>query len=475
MFLPHLAQFCPAGIPVSIDTAYGSAIGQDRSHVIHPFSQLATTEVTPDDMYVEGAGCYLQDAHGNRLFDANAGLWCVNIGYGREEMVEAIRDQAARMSYGQIFARNANLPSAELAARIANLSPAGLNRVFFSTGGSIANETAVRTAHHYFRLQGRDSKRFVLSVDQSFHGSTYLAASLTFSGNYHETFHVVDVVRKIASPYPYRAPDGLEGDDFVDYLVDDLGQVITRLGADNIACFILEPVLGAGGVIVPPEGYHARMVEVCRANDVFVIADEVVTGFGRLGHFMAAEAMFGMEADLVTLGKGISSGYQPLAATLVSDRIHEVISSSTDPDSIYAHGFTHSGHPICCAAGLANIDIMEREDICGHVTRVGAGFQARLRDLYESPLVGEVRGMGFMAAVELVQDRATKRIFPSEVGIAGRVEVYCRDQGLIVRPLRQHIILSPPLIMTAEEGDWVVDVIHRSLERVESDLRAGGR
>ncbi|MDE0353427.1 MAG: aminotransferase class III-fold pyridoxal phosphate-dependent enzyme [bacterium] len=461
-------------IPMSANGTYSKAIGHDRSHVIHPFSQLATTEITPDDMYVGGAGCYLEDARGNRLFDANAGLWCVNVGYGRDEMVEAIREQAGRMSYGQIFARNANLPSAELAARIARLAPEGLNRVFLGTGGSIANETAIRTVHHYFRLQGRDSKRFVLSVDQSYHGSTYLAASLTFSGNYHETFHVVDVVHELRSPYPYRAPDGLVGDRFVDYLVDDLERLITRLGADNIACFILEPVLGAGGVIVPPEGYHARMVEVCHANDIFVIADEVVTGFGRLGHFMAAEPVFGMQADLITLGKGISSGYQPLSATLVSDRIQEVISASEDPDRIYAHGFTHSGHPVCCAAGLANIDIMEREDLCGHVTRVGARFQARLRDLSGSSLVGEVRGLGFMAAVELVADRNTKALFPSEVGISGRVEAFCRDEGLIVRPLRQHIILSPPLIMTAEEGDWVVGVIERSLERVESDLRSEG-
>ena len=457
---------------MSRDRTYESAIGHDRAHVIHPFSQLATTEITADDMYVRGGGCYLEDAQGNRLFDANAGLWCVNIGYGRSEMVDAIAEQAARMSYGQIFARNANLPSAALAARIANLAPAGLNKVFLSTGGSIANETAVRTAHHYFRLQGRDSKRFVLSVDQSYHGSSYLAASLTFSGNYHETFHVVDVVHKIASPYPYRAPDGLEGERYVDYLVDDLERSITRLGADNMACFILEPVLGAGGVIVPPDGYHARMVEVCRANDILVIADEVVTGFGRLGHFMASKPVFGMDADMITLGKGISSAYQPLAATLVSDRVLDVISASKDPDQVYAHGFTHSGHPVCCAAGLANIDIMEREDICGHVTEVGAGFQSRLRGLHDSTLVGEVRGMGFMAAVELVRDRNTKAAFPSEVGISGRVEAYCRSQGLIVRPLRHHIILSPPLVMTAEQGDWVVEVIRRSLERVESDLRA---
>ncbi len=459
---------------MNIDTSLDSAIDRDRSHVIHPFSQLATTAVTPEDMYVAASGCYLEDALGNRLFDANAGLWCVNIGYGRAEMVEAIREQAARMSYGQIFARNANLPAAELAARLAGLAPPDLNQVFLGTGGSIANDTAIRTAHHYFRLQGRESKRIVLSVDQSYHGSTYLAASLTFSGNYHETFHVADVAHSITAPYPYRAHDGLEGQRFVDYLVDDLERTITRLGAYNIACFILEPVLGAGGVIVPPHGYHTRMVEVCHANDILVIADEVVTGFGRLGHFMAAEPVFGMKADLVTLGKGISSGYQPLSATLVSDRIHEVISASTDPDRIYAHGFTHSGHPVGCASGLANIDIMEREDTCGHVTRVGARFQNRLRDLYRSPLVGDVRGIGFMSAVELVADRRTKKVFPPEIGISGRVEAYCRSQGLIVRPLRQHIILSPPLIMTVEEGDWVVGVIGRSLERVESDLRDEG-
>ncbi len=451
------------------------AIGQDRAHVIHPFSQLAATEVTPDDMYVGGDGCYLEDARGNRLFDANAGLWCVNVGYGREEMVEAIREQAGRMSYGQIFARNANLPSAELAAKLTELAPDGFNRVFFSTGGSIANETAVRTVHHYFRLQGRDSKRFVISVDNSYHGSTYLAASLTFSGgNYHDLFHVVDVVHRAASPYPYRAPEGLEGGHFVDYLGDEMERLITRLGADNIACFILEPILGAGGVIVPPEGYHARMVEICRANDIFVIADEVVTGFGRLGHFMAAEPVFGMEADVITLGKGISSGYQPLAAALVSDRIYEVISSSADPSAVYAHGFTHSGHPVCCAAGLMNIEIMEREDICGRVDRVGAGFQDRLRDLGGSPLVGEVRGMGFMAAVELVADKNTRETFPPETGAAGRVEAHCRSRGLIVRPLRRHVILSPPLVMTAEEGVWVVEVIQQSLERVESELRAEG-
>ena len=459
---------------MSIGRTYESAIGYDRSHVIHPFSQLATTEITADDMYVAGDGCYLEDARRNRFFDANAGLWCVNIGYGRREMVSAVAEQTARLNYGQIFARNANLPSAALAARIAALAPAGLNKVFFSTGGSIANETAVRTAHHYFRLQGRDSKRLVLSVDQSYHGSTYLAASLTFSGNYHETFHVVDAVRKIAAPYPYRAPEGVKGDRFVEYLVDDLERAITRLGADNIACFILEPVLGAGGVIVPPDGYHTRMVEVCRANDILVIADEVVTGFGRLGHFMAAGPVFGMEPDMITLGKGISSGYQPLAATLVSEHVHDAISASKDPDQVYAHGFTHSGHPVCCAAGLVNIDILERDDICGRVLRVGAGFQARLRDLYGSALVGDVRGMGFMAAIELVADRYTKAIFPSEIGISGRVEAYCRDQGLIVRPLRQHIILSPPLVMTAAEGEWVVDVILRSLELVESDLRAEG-
>ena len=460
---------------MSDPTDYERMVANDRRYVIHPFSQIASTSVDAADMYVSGSGSYIEDANGNRLFDANAGLWCVNIGYGRDEMVEAIRDQAAKMSYGQIFSQNANLPSAQLASKLADMAPEHLNRVFFSTGGSIANETAVRTIHHYFRLQGRHSKRFVITVDQSYHGSTYLAASMTFSVDSRDLFHTVDeIVYSTAAPNTYRAPDDIEPNEFLNYLIDEFERLIARLGPENVACFILEPVLGAGGVIVPPEGYHARITEVCHANEIYVIADEVVTGFGRLGHFMAAEPLFDFKTDVVTLGKGISSGYQPLAATLISDELYDGISESSDPSKLYAHGFTHSGHPICCAAGLKNIEIMEREDILGHVSKVGDVFLDRLRGLHESQVVGDVRGMGFMAAVELVQDKTSKASFAPNIDISKRVETHCRAQGLIVRPIRQEIILSPPLVMTADEGDWVADVLLRSLQQVETELRAEG-
>ena len=451
-------------------------VAADGRHVVHPFSQIASTEITPSTMYVGGEGCYVRTASGDRLFDANAGLGCVNVGYGRDEIADAIRDQAAQLGYFQIFGQNATLPSAELAAKLAELAPGDLNRVVFSTGGSLANETAVRVAHHYFRLQGKHDKKQIISVAGAYHGSGYLTASMTQSApEYRELFHTAEsIVHVAASPNAYRAPEGVLVEDFLDYLVDDLERLIAKVRSERIACFILEPILGTGGAIVPPDGYHAQVAEICRENEILVIADEVVTGFGRLGEFFAGEPLFDFVADMVTVGKGISSGYLPLAATLISDEIYEVIGSSKDPDVLFAHGFTYSGHPACCAAGLKNIDIMEREDLCGNVREVGMGFQADLRALREAPIVGDVRGRGFMAAVELVRDKTSKEPFPVEVEVAKRVEAHCRVQGLIVRGLGAKLVLGPPLVMTADQATWVVDTLRSGLEHVTDDLLAAG-
>ena len=444
---------------------------QDLDHYIHPWTDFSTFKEEGSLIMAESEGAYVIDSEGNRYIDGIGGLWCVNIGYANEEMAQAIAEQVRRITYYSTFGHLTTPPAAELAAKLAELTPGKLNHVFYGTGGSMSNDTAIRIIHFYFNRLGKKNKKKIISRTDGYHGSTYLAMTLTGIEFDHQGFDLApDLVHHIPAPNPYRRPDGMSLEEFCDEKVADLENKILELGPENVACFIAEPVMGAGGVIVPPPGYHRRTREVCDRYEVLYISDEVVTGFGRLGHFFASESVFDFVPDIITCAKGISSGYVPLSATLLSEAMYDVISVPQAEGAMFTHGFTYSGHPISCAAGLKNIEIMERDDICGHVRDVGPYLEEQLASLLEHPIVGDVRGSHFMMCIENVANKETKALLPAEVAIGDRIAAHCQSRGVIVRPIAHLNVLSPPLILPRQQIDTMVEVLHDSIRATQDDL-----
>ena len=444
---------------------------KDRDHYIHPWTDFSVFHEEGSLVVAEADGPYVYDSDGGRYIDGIGGLWCVNIGYGRQEMADAIADQVRAIPYYSSFNHLTTPPSAELAAKLAEIAPANLNHVFYGSGGSMANDTAVRIIHYYFNRLGKHSKKKIISRVDAYHGSTYLAMTLTGVTADHTGFDLApDLVSYVSCPNPYRKPDGMTNDEYRDFLVDELEQTIVDLGPDNVAAFIAEPIMGAGGVIVPPEGYHRKTMEVCRKYDVIYISDEVVTGFGRLGHMLSSEPVFDLSPDIITGAKGISSGYLPLSATWLSDEMYEVISKPSPDGSLFTHGFTYSGHPVCCRAALKNIEIIEREKICEHVREVGPYFEEQLNTLLDLPIVGDVRGKCFMMCIENVMNAETKEIFPSDARIGDRIAAHCQKSGLIVRPIAHLNVLSPPLVLNRAQIDEVVGILREGIVKTMDDL-----
>ena len=444
---------------------------KDLDHYVHPWTDFSVFHEEGSLVVAEADGAYVFDSDGKRYIDGIGGLWCVNIGYGRDEMAQAIADQVRAIPYYSSFNHLTTPPSAELAAKLAEISPDNLNHVFYGTGGSQANDTAIRIIHYYFNRLGKPSKKKVISRVDAYHGSTYLTMTLTGVTADHVGFDLApDLVSYVSCPNPYRKPDNMSDAQFCDFLVDELEQEILTIGEDNVAAFIAEPIMGAGGVIVPPQGYHQRTFEVCRKYDVLYISDEVVTGFGRIGYLLSSEPVFGIKPDVITAAKGISSGYLPLSATMLSDEIYEVISQPAEDGSLFTHGFTYSGHPVCCRAGLKNIEIIEREGICEHVRDVGPYFEQQLNTLRDLPIVGDVRGKCFMMCVENVKNPQTKELFDADIAIGDRIAAHCQKHGLIVRPIAHLNVLSPPLILTRDEVDDVVNILRTGIMAAMDDL-----
>ena len=448
---------------------------KDRDHFLHPWTHFDSFKKDGSLVMARGEGAYVYDISGKRYLDGIGGLWCVNMGYGREEIIQAMVDQARRLVYFSPFVDTTNVPAAELAAKLAALAPGALNHVFFTCGGSTANDTAVRLIQYYQSRRGKKSKRHVIARIGGYHGSTYLTGSISGKPgdrSPHLGF-IQDWVHHVSAPNVYRRPKGMNVAAFCDHLVKELEDKILEIGPENVSCFFAEPVLGAGGVMVPPEGYHRKTLEVCRRHDVLYISDEVVTGFGRLGHMFASQDVFGIEPDIIVCAKGLTSGYQPLGACIFSDAIHEAVSAA-DPDGWFTNGYTYSGHPIACAAGLANIALMEREDICGHVRKVGPYLEAKLNELRDLSIVGDVRGHRFMMCVENVADRTTGELFPEEVDIGRRISRHCESLGLIVRPIGPLNVISPPLILTKAQVDELAGLLRQGIEATMVDLRKEG-
>ena len=437
----------------------------DNRHYMHPWEAMWLTDGANRTISARAENVYVYDQDGNRLIDGPGGMWCTQIGYGRRDMAEAIAEQVMRLSYHSPW-NTASEPGALLAKKLADLAPGDLNTVFFTTGGSTAVDTALRFMHFYNNRLGRPEKKVAISREKAYHGSTYLAASVTGK---ERSKSWCDIDREqthlLPDVNPSTRPNGTSLEAWCDAKVADLEAAIADIGPDRVGAFIAEPILASGGVIIPPPGYHQRCLEVCRAHDVLYISDEVVTGFGRLGHWFASEDVFGIQPDIITCAKGLTSGYLPLGACLISDRLLEPISGPGHEDVVFSNGFTYSGHPVSCAAALKNIEIFENEGILDHVRQVSPHFLERLHALRESPIVGNTRGLGLVGCVEgRLPMEGDRLALDREFG--QRVDKRCEALGLIVRPLVNMCVFSPPLIITERQIDEMFDVLEQAIRDV---------
>jgi len=445
----------------------------DRKYVFHPFTALRQHETSGGRMIVRGKDSTLWDAQGNRYLDAMAGLWCVNVGYGRTEIAEAVAAQIERLSYYHGFSSMATDTPALLAERVLALSPVPMSKVFFGNSGSDANDTQAKLIWFYNNALGRPEKKKLIARTRGYHGVTVLAAGLTGLASLHDGFDLpLPMIRHARAPHRlWEAREGATDAEFVRLLADDLEALILREGPETVAAFIAEPIQAAGGVIVPPEGYFAAIQEVLRRHDVLLIADEVVCGFGRLGSWFGSE-LLGIEPDLITVAKGITSAYYPLSACLVSERIWSVLADGSSA-SVFAHGYTYSAHPVGAAAALANLDLLERERLVERAGERGERLQARLHAAFDDlPIVGEVRGRGLLGAVEFLESRSPPRAFERSRGIGARVAARCLERGLITRalPASDTIAFSPPFVVSEDELDEMVGLAREAADEVAAGL-----
>ena len=452
----------------------------DRQSVIHPATSIADHLKNGPTIIAGGSGVRIKTRQGREVIDCGAGLWCVNIGYGRAELGDAAAQVMRSLGYYHTFGSHSNEPIIRLADRVLGLfrerAGAGhLSKIFFGTSGSDANDTNFKLVRYYNNLRGRPQKKKVISRLGSYHGLTYAAGSLTGIPAFHEAFDLpIDGVFHTSCPHFYRfAENGEDEEAFTDRMIGDLEALIAREGDETIAAFIAEPIMGTGGVFLPPKGYFARVQKVLAENDILFIADEVITGFGRTGAWFAT-GLFELKPDIVTLAKGITSAYFPLSASVVSEQIWTVLRDASPEMGSFMHGFTYSGHPVGGAVGLANLDIMKREGLVENAAAMGAYLRDYLRDrLADNPFVGDIRGAGLMVAVEFVADRRSRRFFDPQTEPHRVVARKALEEGVLVRalPYADVTSFSPPLCITRADIDEIVERYGRAVDRVMPELR----
>ena len=452
----------------------------DKQSLFHPVTSVGDHLKNGPTIFSDGYGVRVKDQHGRSLIDLGAGLWCVNVGYGRPEIAEAAAKAIKDLSYYHLFGSASNEPVIRLADRVLTLfrekSDAGhLSKIFFGTSGSDANDTNFKLVRYYNNLRGKPQKKKIISRLGAYHGLTYAAASMTGIASYHKAFDLpVEGVLHTACPHYYRY--GKPGEDetaFTDRMVGELKEMIQREGADTIAAFIAEPIMGTGGVFLPPKGYFEKVQAVLAENDILFIADEVITGFGRTGAWFAT-GLYKLKPDIETLAKGITSAYFPVSASVISDKIWNVLQNASAEYGPVMHGFTYSGHPVGGAIGMTNLDIMERENLIENSATLGAYFLRKLRErVGDHPHVGSVHGEGLMLAVEFVADKKAKRFFDPTSNAHRIVAKKAVEHGVLTRalPFVEVNSFSPPLCITRAEIDEGIELYGKALEAVTAELR----
>jgi len=441
----------------------------DTAHHLHPFTDFRGLASEGGSRIITRAeGVWLEDSEGQRILDGMSGLWCVNVGYGRERLAKAAYDQMVELPYYNTFFKTATPSSIELAEKLAALTPAGLDKVFFASSGSEANDTIARMVRRFWKLSGQPQRVNIISRVNGYHGSTMASASLGGMKPMHELDGLpLPGFHHVRQPYWYGEAAGATPEEFGRLAALAIEEKILELGPETVAAFIGEPVQGAGGVIVPPASYWPEVQKICRQYGILLIADEVICGFGRTGRWFGSDT-FDIKPDIMPMAKGLTSGYLPLSAVMVGERVSQVL---WDKGGEFAHGFTYSGHPVACAVALENIAIMEEENLVDRVREdVGPYLQQRLATLAEHPLVGEVRGIGLLGAVELVADKASHARFKPE----GRAGTLCRDHcfkgNIVSRAVRDTMVVAPPLIVTRPEIDELVARLRKAIDQTAQDL-----
>ena len=446
----------------------------DAAHHLHPFTDHKGLRAAGSRMIVSADGPFIRDSEGNEILDGMAGLWCVNVGYGRDELADAASAQMKELPYYNSFFRCTTPPAVLLAQKLAELAPPNINQVFYGSSGSESNDTAVRLVRRYWALEGKPEKTIIISRTMAYHGSTITGASLGgMSGMHEQLGGAVPGIVHVMPPYAFELKEpGETMDAFGLRAAKAVEDAILAHGADKVAAFIGEPVMGAGGVKIAPDSYWPEIQRICRKHDVLLMLDEVITAYGRTGNWFAAQT-YGLEADTITTAKALTSGYQPLSALLVGDRIAKTL---VEKGGEFNHGYTYSGHPVACAVALKNLEIIEREGLVERVrTDTGPYFAEQLAArIAPHPIVGEVRCIGLMGAIEIVADKETMARFPGD----GDAAVTVRDQaiaaGMMMRAVGDTMILSPPLIWTRQTIDMAMDRIIMALDRAAEELRAKG-
>ena len=440
----------------------------EEQHHLPPFSDFKALKKEGTRIITHAQGHMIYDSGGNAILDAMAGLWCVNVGYGRDELVNAATEQMHKLPYYNSFFKTSNEPVAKLSAKLASIAPEHLNHVIYANSGSEANDTIIRLVRHYWALKGHPEKRVIIGREYGYHGSTIMAASMGGMKAMHEqSAHEADF-EHIRPPYGFLYQGNQTESQFAESSAKLLKEKILEVGADKVAAFIAEPVQGAGGVIIPPDGYFEHIQKICNEFGVLFIADEVITGFGRTGNWFASQTM-DLKPDVVTLAKGLTSGYMPMSAVLVSDKIAEHL---INEGGEFYHGFTYSGHPVSAAVALANLELIETEGLIEHVRDITAPYLGdAIKQLDSHPLVGETRSFGLLACIELVQHKSGPVLFDP----IGEVGTLCREHaikgGLMVRAVRDGMILSPPLSFQTKDIDITIEKLKQALDATYAEFK----
>ncbi|ANT61173.1 MULTISPECIES: aspartate aminotransferase family protein [Roseobacteraceae] len=447
----------------------------DIAHSMHPYTNMRLHEEQGPMIITRGEGVHVYDSEGKEYIEGLAGLWSVAVGFSQPRLTEAAAKQMAELPYYHTFAHKAHEPSIRLAEKLAEMTPEGMDRVFFTNSGSEANDTVIKMVWFYNNALGRPEKKKFLARNKAYHGITIASGSLTGLPANHKDFDLPAIpVTHLTCPHYWKwAEEGETEADFTARLLKEAEDTILAEGPETIAGFIGEPVMGAGGVMTPPEGYWPGIRALCDKYDILLVSDEVINGFGRCGTPFGCEK-YGFTPDIMVTSKQLTSSYMPLAAIIVNDKVYNTIADHTAKLGTFGHGFTGSGHPVACAVGLENLKIIEEQDLMGNAARLEAKFQEGLRKFADHPLVGEVRGVGLIGGIELAKDKAKRQSFEPGGKVAPQVVKFCAEEGLILRAVYETVALCPPLIVTEEDIDKILARLGKALDRGWEWVQAEG-